>query len=184
MQPRTVVDGINDKDPEIQKWVYETFFTRILTRVKKVTNDSAFSPDITKDVFVVLFTRDKPFKTFRKIYEFAYRTATNKSIDHNKERDDLKNHEVDIIYHYQNIEKRNRANAEAEDRFSHLMYLAQEKLPRQCKQVFLAYYLYKMTNDAIAKKYGITIRTVETHKTKAYQILRIEVRKDGDRYIF
>lgn len=170
----------------MQKWVFETFFTRILNTVKKITNDSPNSGDITTDVFAVLFTQSKPFESFRNIYQYAYRTATNMSIDHNKERkrNDAQNDEVDIIYHYQNIARKNRENAETDDRFSHLMYLAEETLPRQCKQVFLLHYNDHLKNAQIAEKLGITKRTVETHMTTAYRILRIEVRKDGDRYIF
>lgn len=108
------------------------------------------------------------------------------SIDHNKERkrNDAQNDEADIIYHYQNIERKNGENAEADDRFNHLMYLAEETLPRQCKQVFLLHYNYHLKNAQIAEKLGIKKRTVETHMTTAYRILRIEVRKDGNRYIF
>lgn len=186
MQPYKVVEGINSGDPRTQKWVFETFFTRILNTVKRITNDSPNSGDIITDVFAVLFTQSKPFKSFRNIYQYAYRTATNMSIDHNKERkrNDAQNDEADIIYHYQNIERKNGENAEADDRFNHLMYLAEETLPRQCKQVFLLHYNYHLKNAQIAEKLGIKKRTVETHMTTAYRILRIEVRKDGNRYIF
>jgi RNA polymerase sigma-70 factor, ECF subfamily len=184
MQPLTVVEGINAKDPKIQTWVYETFLPRILNQVKRVTHGSSYSDDITEDVFVVLLTREKPFESYRKIYQFAYRTATNLSIDHNKDRDDLKNSEAGMIEHFKNIEDRNRENAEIEDQYNQLMYVAGETLPRQCKQVFQQHYIYCLKNKQIGKKIGISKRTVETHISKAYQVLRIKVGKKGKLYIF
>jgi RNA polymerase sigma-70 factor (ECF subfamily) len=184
MQPLTVVEGINAKDPKVQTWVYETFFPRILNQVKKVTHGSLYSDDIAEDVFVVLLTHERPFESYRKIYQFAYRTATNMSIDHNNDRDDFKNNEAGIIEHFKNIEEQNRENAEIEDQYNQVMYVAGETLPRQCKQVFQHSYLYKLKNEQIGKKFGISKRTVETHMSKAYQVLRIEVRKDGERFIF
>ena len=184
MQPLTVVEGINAKDPKIQTWVYETFFPRILNQVKKITHGSSYADDITEDVFVVLLTHEKPFESYRKIYQFAYRTATNLSIDHNKDRDDVKNHEAGIIDHFKNIEEQNRENAEIEDQYNQVMYVAGETLPRQCKQVFQQHYIYRLKNEQIGKKFGISKRTVETHMTKGYQTLRIEVKKKGKLYIF
>ena len=184
MQPLTVVEGINNRDPEAQAWVYETFYTRILNTVKRITGGSPYSYDITSDVFVILITHEEPFESVPKIYEFAYITATNKSINHNKDRDKKKSHADDVKTHFQNIEEKNRENAEADDHFNHLMYLASEILPRQCKQVFQLSYIYRMKNAQIAEKLGSSKRTVETQKTRAYQLLRIEIRKNGKRYIF
>ena len=82
------------------------------------------------------------------------------SIDHNKDRDDVKNHEADIIDHFKNIEEQNRKNAEIEDQYSQLMYVAGETLPRQCKQVFQQHYIYRLKNEQISKKFGISKRTV------------------------
>jgi RNA polymerase sigma-70 factor (ECF subfamily) len=184
MQPYKVVEGINNRDRKTQTWVYEYFFTRILNTVKRITKDSPDSGDITRDVFAVLFKHSKPFETVRNIYQFAYRTATNKSIDHKNDHVDDKNHEADIIHHFRTIERKNRENAESDDRFTHLIYLAEQTLPRQCKLVFLLHYLCHLKNAQIAEKLGITKRTVETHMTNAYRVLRIEIKKDGNRYIF
>jgi RNA polymerase sigma-70 factor (ECF subfamily) len=184
MQPLTVVEGINNRNPDAQTWVYETFFTRILNTVKKITHGSPDAYDITSDVFIILMTHDEPFETVPKIYEFAYSTAVKKSINHNKKQNIRQSHTEEVKNHFKNIEEQNRKNAESDDHFNHLMYLAEESLPRQCKQVFLLHYNDHLKNPQIAEKLGISKRTVETHMTKAYQILRIEFRKDGDRYIF
>jgi RNA polymerase sigma-70 factor (ECF subfamily) len=184
MQPLTVVEGINNRDPEAQTWVYETFFTRILNTVKRITHGSPDSHDITSDVFVIIMTHTEPFESVPKIYEFAYSIAEKKSINHNKKQNKIENHAGSLINHFENIEEKNRKNAETDDQYNHMMYLASETLPRQCKQVFQLHYIYRLKNAQIAKKLGITKRTVETHMTKAYQILRIEVKKNGKRYIF
>ena len=184
MQPLTVVEGINNRDPVAQKWVFETFHTRILNRVKRVTGGSPYADDITSEVFAILMRQTKPFESVPKIYQFAYATANNKSINHNNDQNKKKRHAADVINHIENIEEQNRENAEIDDHYNHLMYLANEILPRQCKQVFQLSYIYRMKNAQIAKKLGSSKRTVETQMTRAYQILRIEVRKKGKRYIF
>jgi len=184
MQPLTVVEGINSRDPKVQTWVYETFYPRILNTVKKITHGSSYSDDIIADVFVVLLTQEKPFESYRKIYQFAYRTATNMSIDHNKDRNHIKTNEDGIIEHFRNIEEQDRRNAEIEDQYNQVMYMADEALPRQCKQVFHLHYIYRLKNEQIGKKLGISKRTVETHMTKAYHELRIKVTKKGKIYFF
>jgi RNA polymerase sigma-70 factor (ECF subfamily) len=129
-------------------------------------------------------THDKPFESVPKIYEFAYSIAEKKSINHNKKQHKIENHADSLINHFQSIEERNRKNAETDDQYKQLMYLAGETLPRQCKQVFQQHYIYRLKNVQIARKLGITKRTVETHMTKAYQILRLEMKKKGKLYIF
>jgi RNA polymerase sigma factor (sigma-70 family) len=184
MQPLTVVEGINEKDPKVFEWVFYAFFPQILNTVRKTTGGSVLSEDITTDVFVALWEHDKFFETLPAISQFLYRVAINKSVNDNKKRNTAERHAEGVKTHYLNIEEQNRENAETDDRFKRIMYEEVEKLPRVTKRAFKLYYIYGLKNDQIARKMSITKRTAETHKTNAHKFLKIEVKKNGRYFIF
>ncbi|MDP9040391.1 MAG: sigma-70 family RNA polymerase sigma factor [Bacteroidota bacterium] len=184
MLPQKVVAGFNRKEDKAFTWIYESYFTRILNTVKKFTLDSSEAFDLTQDVFLVLWEYQGQFDSLRKIYQYLYRTATNDFQDHKKKKSTAKNNEAYVTEYYQNLEDQSRINAESSDQFNHLMYLANEKLPPVCKQVFLLYYTKNQRNKQIAKILGIKNKTVESHKTYAYKMLKLEVKKSGNTYMF
>jgi RNA polymerase sigma-70 factor (ECF subfamily) len=184
MQPLKVVEGINERNPKVQLWVRDTFFFRIFITVKKITRGSQESEEITRDVFTSFLEHPGPFKSVPHIYKFLYTTARNKSLNHNEKLDIKKRHADGLKSYYQKLEAENRKNAEANDQFNYLVCKAIEILPRQQKQVFLLYYVNRLKNIQIAKRLGMSKRTVETQKTNAHRNLKIEVRKDGMHYIF
>jgi len=55
---------------------------------------------------------------------------------------------------------------------SRIVQATLEKLPRQCKAVFICSRYMMMSNKEIASLLSISIKTVEAHMTKALQVLR------------
>jgi RNA polymerase sigma-70 factor, ECF subfamily len=184
MLPQKVVAGFNRREDPAIVWIYEAYFTRILNTVKKTTRGSSDAYDLTQDVFLALLEYPGQFTSTRKIYQYLYRAASFNSQDHLKHQEVVKNNAPHISNYYKDLPDQNRKNAEINDRFNHLMYLATEKLPRVSKQVFLLFYTKNQKNKQIAKTLGISEKTVETHKTYAYRMLKLEVKKSGNSYMF
>jgi RNA polymerase sigma-70 factor, ECF subfamily len=184
MQPDLVVDGINHKDNIVRQWVYDTYFPETLNVVKKITRGSPYSEDLTKEVFLVLMEQPGTFETLSQISQFLNTTARNLSTHHNTDRDVEKRHADGLYEHYMNIEDQNIKNAESDNYFKRLMCEEIEKLPRVARYVFKLSYLEGLKNGQIARKLGISKRTVETHKSYGYKFLRIEVKKSGRYFIF
>jgi RNA polymerase sigma-70 factor (ECF subfamily) len=184
MQPFTVVEGINNRDATVQLWVYDAYFPATINTIKQITRGSIESEEMTRDVFAIFLAHPGPFESVPDISQFLNSTATKIALKYNKKQDIKERHAEGLSEHNQNLEERNRANAEIDNVFNQLMNEDVEKLPRVTRYVFKLSYIDGLSNEQIALKQGISIRTVETHKTNAYRFLRLEVKKNGRDFIF
>lgn len=57
------------------------------------------------------------------------------------------------------------------------MKLVVDKLPTKTRQVFLMSFIDEMTSRQIATKLNLSLRTVDYHKSEAYNRLRLEIKK-------
>jgi len=170
-----IVPGFNCREPKATTWIYETYYPSIFTIVSKITMDSPDAEDLVADVFVTLLRQKSDFESIRKIAFFLYNTARNISLGYMRHQQVVKTKSPELIEHMLKMEEEAVRYAELNAAFQHLIHLAIETLPPQCKQVFLLCFTEQLRNAQIAAKLGISEKTVANHKIYAYKRMRMEI---------
>jgi len=80
-----------------------------------------------------------------------------------------------VADYYSSLEERTIEDAEISAAYHQLIHLAKEKLPPQCREVFMLCYIERLPTHEIAKRMGITEKTVANLKLYAYKKLKKEI---------
>ena len=171
-----IVGGINRKEGEAFDWVRERF-TGLLTRlVLKLTNDSPYTADIVSDTFIRLLKTSRKFRTLKNIKQYLVVTARNLSLDLQEKQKEAEKHAYGISQMYPDYEDPQTEAAENAAEYISLVYQSIEQLPRQRRNIFILYYKDGLSNAQIARKLGITEKSVANEKAKALRMLKMEFR--------
>jgi len=170
-----IIPGFNRRDFKSTSWIYNAYLPDVLLIVKKLTRDAPEAEDLTADIFVILLQHQGAFESIRKLEYFLYTTARNVSLDYLRHQQVVKTKSPELIEHMLKMEEEAVRYAELNAAFQHLIHLAIETLPPQCKQVFLLCFTEQLRNAQIAAKLGISEKTVANHKIYAYKRMRMEI---------
>jgi RNA polymerase sigma-70 factor (ECF subfamily) len=140
--------------------------------VEKLTGGSSDVPDLVEDVFVRLFEHPGHFKKVRQITWFLFRAARSVSLNYLERRRLIISRSEEIGRHYRSMRELSPEALETIASCRSLVYREVEKLPRQCRQVFLLYFTEDLSNRQIAERLGLSEKTVANHKTNALKILK------------
>ena len=132
--------------------------------------NKSFAEEAVSEVFVKLWTKRKEISIRKSPQSFLYTSVKNKSIDilrKNANRQDFVQYDVQLM----------SANysPEEEMQYKELAVAIKkciEKLPPQCKNIFLLSRDSQMTYQEIANKLGISIKTVKTQMYRALKKMK------------
>jgi RNA polymerase sigma-70 factor, ECF subfamily len=172
-----VVAGLNRNEPRAREWVYRYYYDDVLDAARVASSGSPDVADLVSETFLRLYDHSQPFDSIRSIQQFLFSTARNLALDHRKHQEVVDRRAGDVEKYYQDLEEA-RINKDAlYDAFDEMMEIAAKKLSHQCRLVIILCYTYGEKNADIARKLGISEKTVEYHKTTAYKKLKLEMEK-------
>ena len=183
MRSYQIVAGFNKKDPDVVGYVWTTYYPLVSGIISRLTNDSPETKDMVSDTLLSLIRHDGQFESVDKIRSFLITSARNASLNYLNHLRIVASRSSDIEYHYQNIDSDDMFDAQAFASLRASIYTGIEKLRPKCKEVFMLYYFKRLKNREIAERLGISEKAVERQKTRAYGILKMEI-KPADRFIF
>lgn len=177
-----VVAGLNRHEPQAREWVYRYYYQDVLDAVRIGSSGSPDMADLASETFLRLYAHSEPFHSIRGIQQFLFTTARNLALDRRKHLDVVERRAGDVEKYYQDLEEA-RVNKDAlYNAFDEMMEIAAKKLSHQCRLVITLCYTYGEKNAAIARRLGISEKTVEYHKTTAYKKLKLEMEKRNRGY--
>ncbi|MCH9659655.1 MAG: sigma-70 family RNA polymerase sigma factor, partial [Bacteroidetes bacterium] len=132
--------------------------------------------DIIQNVFIKLWQQRRALKPNLSIKSFLYKSVYNEFIDQYRKQQSIMLLEKKYIETLDTIvENKDERYIE---RLIAIVKLEIQNLPPKCKQTFLLSKQDGLTNIEISEYLNISIKTVESHITKAFNILR---KKGGDK---
>jgi len=171
-----IVGGVNRKEGEALDWVHERFSGLITQLIQKLTDDSPETADLVSDTFICLLKTKRKFRTPKNIKQFLIVIARNLSLNLQERQKRAEKHAYGISKLYPVYEDPQTEAAENAAEYISLIYQSIEQLPRTRRHIFLLYYKEGLTNPQIARKLGITEKTVANEKSKALMMLKMEFR--------
>lgn len=137
--------------------------------------------DLVQETFIKLWESKKDIAKYDNIGAFIYTILKNKCLDY------LKHKTVEVKYS-QNVTSEyiylvtnkyaledESVNIITDSQINEALVNAIEKLPYNCRKVFILSRFKQLRNSEIAKELSISIKTVEYHKTKAISFLKKEM---------
>ncbi len=169
-----IVPLFNERDPIATEWVCSHYLAPVYVIVRRLTKNSPETDDLVQKTFIAVLKHKEPFESLRKIEYFLYTTAKNVSMDRMRHRLRVIENSEKAVAYYMSLPNEEDAVKAAEQAaaFQHLIQLANEILPKRCKEVFNLCYIEGLKNAAISLKLGNKVKTVANLKLKAYKILR------------
>lgn len=166
---------IKEGDLRAYNDLFNNFYGRLYNFALKITNDESQAKDLVQDTFIKLWYKREKINIELSISSYLFKICKNEFLDSvrqkNKEKAFLDEIKIEMAYQMY-LEPEN----EEEVSKIQLMNDAISKLPPKCKEAFTLSKYENMTYKDIAERMGISVKTVETHITKAYKELRKELK--------
>lgn len=163
--------------------VYRMYFQRVVNFINTYLNDTSLSKSIAQDTFLKLWEQRKFLRTNTSLLSYLLVIARNSCLDYLKHKQIILKYENAVQQKYKENELNYHALRRLEIDFMTYREIEQiiqqtiEKLPPQCREVFCLSRFEDFSNQEIAEKLEISVKTVEAHITRALKILR-EALKD------
>ena len=143
---------------------------RLFSYAVSLSGDYSLAKDIVQDVFIKTFEYRKRLDPQFSIQGFLYRSVYNQFINqYHKNKSLLKVHDEYVRFLDQIITDTSESNFE---KMAKLLNESISNLPKKCKEVFILSKKDGLTNIEIAEYLNISIKTVESHITQAFKLLK------------
>ena len=144
------------------------YYTSLGMYVMRICGDVDDAEDIVQEAFSITWERfvDDEFPEHLKSY--LYKVAHNLTIDRLRKGNKDIRISIDEICQYEDVSEEAIDTSERDAQ----LWIAIGKLPARCRQVFLMAKRDGLSHAIIAKKLGISQKTVENQITKANKELR------------
>jgi RNA polymerase sigma-70 factor (family 1) len=158
--------------------LFNYFYPSLCYFAERLTGENVESVDIVIDLFTTLWSKKGSFQSIDNLKAFLYISTRNRCLNYIQSRKKRKISEMEIKYLSEDYT--NAALIDFEIINAGVMqhiYHQVEDLPPKCKEIFKMVFYEGLTTAEIAKKLGITTKTVLNQKLKAIQLLKVELLK-------
>ena len=173
----SLIERFNRREDSAFTTVYYACYPFVFHFVKKLTEGSPDSEDLVADVFERLLRYEGQFKSLSRVKVFLHVATRNVCLDYLKHRQVRKKKAFEIE---RSLTRNNGNNLETALEIAALRNLISEeieRLPDQCKLIFLLYYTEGLKDGEIASRLSVSEKTVSNQKTIARAKLRLRIKK-------
>lgn len=149
--------------------LFKNYYSGLVVFAHNYINDLPKSEEIVQDVFTKIWLERDSLEIKSNTKNWLFLAVKNKALDL------LKHEKVKQKYHQYIL----NSNAEfydqsflLEDELRELIKDTMEKLPKECKKIFVLSRIKGLKNKEIAQTLGISIKTVENQMSKALKIFK------------
>jgi RNA polymerase sigma-70 factor (ECF subfamily) len=179
---KTFIKRLRKGDERAYVFLINQYHTRLYAYSISLAHDPEIAQDIVQNVYMKTWSFRKKLKSEFPIQTFLYRLVYNEFINQYNNRKStmlLQKRYIDALDDF----------VVEDDSSKFATYVAQVKkeiqnLPPKCKEVFIMSKQEGLTNLEISDYLNISIKTVEGQISKAYSILRKNVKRDLDGILF
>ncbi len=157
--------------------IFTLYYPSVFFTIKRMLNNQSASEDIAQEVFIDLWNKREQISIVSNFESYLRRMAVNKTLNYiRSQKNNVFHEDLD------NIQDLSFIDLEGSDGYKELEELIHQtidKLPVQCKLIFVLSRFEDYSNKMIAEQLGISVKTVENQMTKAIKFIRtvIEIYK-------
>ncbi|MDM1384378.1 RNA polymerase sigma-70 factor [Myroides marinus] len=138
--------------------------------------------DLVQNVFIKIWVKRMKLNSEQNIKNLLYKSVFNEFVDtyrKNKKLESIDQKYIDILNNY--VDHHSNDDLEYAIR---IMQQEIDKLPEKSREIFILSKRQGLTNQEIADYLNISIKTVESHISKAYGILKTRIGENIDIILF
>ncbi|MFV0564323.1 MAG: RNA polymerase sigma factor [Flavobacteriaceae bacterium] len=170
---RKIIFDLKQGNHRVYEMLMDTYYQKLCVYALNLCLDRNAAEDIVQNVFFKLWKNRKALKDEFNITSTLYRSVYNEFVDQYRKKQAVS------LLEKKYIEALDTIVEEVDDvSFNSLLALVKseiERLPKKYKNTFLLSKQEGLTNMEIAEYLGLSIKTVESHITKSYAIIRKNV---------
>ncbi len=171
-----LIESLQKGKEEAFVCLMNTFHAKLCIYARGLTKDHYTAQDIVQNVFLKVWEQRQKLNPNYNINNFLYRLVYNEFIDHYRKIKHLAPLEEEHIKQLNAIVRDDKITETT--KLIELVKKEIENLPPKCKLVFTMGKLEGLTYTEIAEYQKVTVRTVEMHMSRAFEIIR---KKIGDK---
>ncbi|NJB70914.1 RNA polymerase sigma-70 factor (ECF subfamily) [Saonia flava] len=180
---QVLIKHLKKGDEKAYSYLLNNYHHRLCVYAHCLINDKDMAEDIVQNVFIRVWEKRNNLKTNFSIKSFLYKSVYNEFIDQNRKRKSV------TFLEKKYIDALNTIVKEDTDVLEKLFNLVQKEiqaLPPKCKMIFLLSKKEGLSNIEIAEHLDLSIKTIESHITKAFSIIRekLDSKVDVQTFLF
>lgn len=171
---------ISAKEYNDFKEAFDINYIPLCVYVESIVRNKNDAEDIVQGIFCNIWEKRKNINIKTSFKGYLYSIARNSAINFIKHKKVKKDY-IDFISKEKEIME--EINLMYDKEYLELLidkiYKTINKLPNQCKEIFLLSRMERMSSNDISKKLGISKRTVENQIYRALNKIRIQLKEDN-----
>ena len=165
----TLIRDLKKGKSEAYSFLMRTYYYKLWVYATKLSKNQNLSKDIVQNVFVNVWINRKKLKDDFVVQSYLYRSVYNQFIDHYRKRKSV----INLTKKHLNTIENSIENGDAPpEKLMQFLRQEIENLPPKCKKTFLLSKKEGLSNLEIATYLNLSIKSVEAHITKAFNLLR------------
>lgn len=175
---------------EAFEYLFKNYYPRLRGYAIRFIDDNETVRDIIQDCFINLWEKRSFLKSI-SIQSLLFAMVRNACINHLKHCNVIEEHRLEHVVRTKGEERLYHTDFSFEPEQKLLYMELQEqinqvidKLPGQCREVFLMSRFERLKNKEIADKLQISIKTVEKHISKALSVFSLHFKNNCDTDIY
>lgn len=172
------IEGLRKGDEASYKKLYKLYYSDLCSYLNTICGSREISKDLSQQVFIKIWKKREALSINYSLKKYIFKIALNLYFDlQNKRKKDLKL--LDQLKYEALQEMVDHADDDLEKKINFIL-LEVNKLPQQCKKVFLLAKKDGLKYREISEELDISIKTVERHMTKALKRIRKSLKNSTD----
>ncbi len=177
-----LIKSLKSGNEDAYAFLVNKFHKKIYVYILSLTNDNALAQDITQNVFLSTWEFRKKLNPDYPIKSFLYKTAYNEFVNQFWKNQKLK--DLELTYAETLSEVVEETDSASIKKLIDLVTKEIQNLPPKCKQIFLLSKKEGLSNIEISEYLSLSKRTVETHISKAYSLIRKKIGNKTNHILF
>jgi len=181
-EERDLIQRISRGDTDAFRELFAACYRSLFSYALSLVIDRETAKDIIQDVFFRIWENRKNFEIHTSLKAFLFASVRNSAIDHIRKQKRFSGYERELV---EILSGQTSSGNAAPEPLNSIIYnetcdiveSAIEKLPEQCRRIFIMSRFHGLKHKQIPEKLDISSRTVEAHIYAALKFLRETVKK-------
>jgi RNA polymerase sigma-70 factor (family 1) len=151
--------------------IFNQYYAPLVLYTYRITDNQAAAEDIVGEAFISLWNKRTSIDEIHSLKAYLYTAARNRSltwIRKNNRENERNKAALSFEEEFENTALENMIYAETMGK----IYTAMDRLPPQCKKVFILHYIEGKKIAEIAEELKISISSVRTHRGRGIDLLQ------------
>lgn len=175
------LENIRKSDVKAFESLFRSYFAQLSNYAGEILKDADMGEEIAEEVFVKFWEQREHIKIDVSIRAYLFKSTYNHCINYLKHQKVKEKYRLFFLHHIHpeqyNADYSNDypLSSILSKEIEHLVEKAIEKLPMQCREIFILSRYEELKNDKIAEKLGVSVSTVKTQLSRAMVKLQKEL---------